>query len=56
MQALGLNRKPNRFTNSERDLRIDTRDGYPSISGACFKDDFRTELLNHFDAGVEAAS
>jgi len=55
MQAFGLNRKPNRFTNPERDLRVDTRDGYPSISDACFKDDFRTQLLNHFDAGVEAA-
>ena len=55
MQAFGLNRKPNRFTNPERDLRVDPRDGYPGISDACFKDNFRTQLLNHFDTGVEAA-
>ena len=55
MQAFGLNRKANRFTNPERDLRVDTRDGYPSISDACFKDNFRTQLLNHFDTGIEAA-
>src|SRR5260370_32445402 len=55
MQALGLNRKPNRFANPERDLRVDTRNGYPGISETCFKDDFRTQLLNHFDIGVEAA-
>ena len=55
MQTFGLNRKPNRLANPEGNLRVDTCDGYPSISEACFKDDFRTQLLNHFDIGVEAA-
>src|SRR6266487_4088868 len=55
MQAFGLNRKPNRFANHERELRVHTRAGYSNISDTFFKDNFRTQLLNHFDTGVEAA-
>src|SRR5258705_7053032 len=36
-------------------LRVDARNGYSGISDACFKDDFRTQLLDHFDFSVEAA-
>src|SRR5437667_8658582 len=54
VQTFGPHRKRNLVTNRETGLRVDARDGHSCITDARFKDDFRTQLLNHFDTGVEA--